>query len=69
MHIIDNEGNLAATNQRDHEFMRLTILTDKFLKQRKEEGLFHELGITESCMMPAFVMWLKDNNLLELKDE
>lgn len=69
MNIINNKGDLIATNQRDHEFMRLTKLTDDFLKQRKEEGLFYELGITESCMLPAFVMWLKDNELLVFKEK
>lgn len=69
MHTINNEGSLSATNQRDHEFMRLTRLTDEFLKQRKEKGYFHDLGITESCMLPAFVMWLKDNGLLVFKEK
>ena len=69
MNVIDNEGNLAATNQRDHEFMRLTKLTDEFLAERKRDGYFHDLGITESCMLPAFVMWLKDNELLVFQEK
>lgn len=60
---------IIATNQRDHEFMRLTKLTDEFLKQRKDDGKFHELGITESCMLPAFVMWLNDNELIVFKEK
>lgn len=69
MNTIDSNGTIRATNQRDHEFLRLTKLTDEFLKQRKEEGYFHELGFAESCMLPAFVMWLKDNDLLTFKDK
>lgn len=67
--VINENGDIHATNQRDHEFLRLTILTDKFLSERKQEGRFSELGISESCMLPAFVMWLKDNGLLTLKEK
>lgn len=67
--VINKNGDILATNQRDHAFLRLTILTDKFLGERKEVGLFSELGISQSCLLPAFVMWLKDNGLLTLTEK
>lgn len=67
--VINQHGDIQSTNQRDHEFLRLTILTDKFLAERKEVGKFTELGICQSCLLPSFVMWLKDNGLLTLKEK
>jgi hypothetical protein len=56
---------MKAINQRDHEFLRLTHLVDQFLKERPS----HDLGIVQKCLLPGFVMWLKDNGLLTFKEK
>lgn len=64
---INNEGDITPCNKREADFINLTIAVDEFIEHRKIEGLYYPEGITEKCILPAFVMWLQDNKNLIIK--
>ena len=61
---ITGDGVITTNNQRDADFLKLTIAVNDFSKQRRKEGLYCPESISEQCTLTSFVMWLKDNNRL-----
>lgn len=61
---INNEGAIIPSDKREADFINLTIAVDAFIEHRKIEGLYYPEGITEKCILPAFVIWLQDNKNL-----
>lgn len=64
---INNEGAIIPSDKREADFINLTIAVDVFIEHRKIEGLYYPEGITEKCILPAFVIWLQDNKNLIIK--